>query len=197
MEKGCDAFLYLYQPCLLSLALFAWAFEEPKNGRWLRTISPVIVLLLSEWELSFRRIWIYPAALLLPMLYLPGRVRTVFWAEVLTAALLGGLTCWKMDDTWPLQSISHLMAPMLLLVIAVLLCRDRKDRCLACALGSLLYELFFCLREYMLFSFCITRLGSRESLSLGSAALCLYVAGEQAAQALRRRKSIAVPSLNE
>ena len=188
--------MYLYQPCLLSLALYAWAFEEPKNGRWLRAISPIVVLLLSEWELSFSWIWIYPAALLLPMLYLPKGVRTVSWAEVLTASLLGGLICWKAADTWPLQPISHLVAPMLLSTIIVLLCKDRENRYLACALGSLLYELFFCLREYMLFSFCIPRLGSRESLSLGAAALCLYAIGEQGTQALHRRKSIAVLSRN-
>ncbi len=158
------------------MALYAWAFE-PANGtpRWCRILFPVTVLTVSEWELTFRQIGLYPAALLLPILFLLNRFRAVAWPDVLTGALLGGLLSWKAADLWPLFSGSALLCAILVLVPAILLCGNRDDRLLACVLGSLAFELFFCLREYMLFSFCVVRLGSRDALDLSTAALCLYV----------------------
>ena len=186
--------MYLYQPCLLTLALYAWAFDGTPKGRRLRIWAPVGLLFLSEWALCYERVEIYPAALLLPALYGAGRARTVSWAEVLTAAILGGLICWKVGDAWPLMPALTLLCSSLLLIPVMTVCRAREDRLLACALGSLLFELFACLREYMLFSFCVVRLGSREALSLGAAALCLYALSEQVIRALNRRKSRALPT---
>lgn len=186
--------MYLYQPCLLSMALYAWACDDPKKSRW-RILAPLIVLALSEWELSHARFSLYPAAMGIPMLFLWGRIRTAAWAEVLTASLLGGLICWKAADAWPLLSISWLMLPLLLLAPTAVLCRDREDRCLACAIGGLFFELFFCLREYMLFSFCVVRLGSRGGLSLGASSICLYMLLEQLFCMLRAKRR-AEPAVN-
>ena len=166
--------MYLYQPCLLILALHIWAFE-PYNGRggWLRPFIPVALLMISEVELSFTYLSLYPAAMLLPLPLIHLRSRSSAWAEVLTASLLGGFLCWKMMDAWPLVPGVNLLSSTLLLIPTALLCRSREDRPLACALGGLIFELFFCLREYTLFSFCVIRLGSRQSLALTSTALCL------------------------
>lgn len=175
------------------MALYAWAFEDASKKRWLRTLSPLALLFLSEWEPSYARFNLYPAALLLPALYGMGRARTVAWAEVLTASILGGLICWKAEDAWPLMPGLTLLTSATLLIPVMILCRQRADRLLACAVGSLFFELFACLREYMLFSFCVVRLGSRASLSLAAAALCLYALGELVFGAIHRRKSIAIP----
>lgn len=183
--------MYLYQPCLLTLSLYAWAFDN-ERGRWLRIGTPLFLLFLSEWALSYARIEIYSAALLLPVMYGMGRVRCIAWAEALTASLLGGLICWKVWDAWPLFGGIQLLCGVILLIPALLLCRSREDRLLACTLGSLLFEMFVCLREYMLFSYCVVRLGSKASLSLGAASLCLYALGEQAFDAYVRRKDIPV-----
>ncbi len=173
--------MYLYQPCLLTMALYAWAFDRTKTKRRrLFVLLPLAILAVSEWELVYARVWLYPSALLLPLLFLWGRVRIVNWAEVLTASLLGGLVCWKTADTWPLFTGLTLVCAILLLIPVMFLCRDREDRLLACCLGSLFFELFFCLREYLLFSFCVIRLYSRDALSLGTAAICLYFLLEQA-----------------
>lgn len=177
----------------MTLALYAWAFDGTPTGRRLRIWAPVGLLFLSEWALCYERVEIYPAALLLPARYGAGRARTVSWAEVLTAAILGGLICWKVGDAWPLMPALKLLCSVLLLIPALIVCRKRADRLLACALGSLLLELCACLREYMLFSFCVVRLGSREALSLAAAALCLYALGELVFGAIHRRKSIAIP----
>ena len=189
--------MYLYQPCLLTLTLYAWAFDRSKGkGRILRIAAPLLLLLASEWELSFSRIYLYPAALLFPAVFLFDVKRSIVWAEVLTAALLAGLISWKASDAWPLLPGRIFLCAVLLLIPIMLLCRGKEDRLLACSLAGLLYELFFCLKEYMLFSFCIMRLGSRESLSLSTAALCLYGLVEQTILAVRRGKSIAVPTAN-
>ena len=146
--------MYLYQPCLLTLTLYAWAFDRSKGkGRLLRIAAPLLLLLASEWELSFSRIYLYPAALLFPAVFLFDAKRSVAWAEVLTAALLSGLTSWKAADAWPLLPGGIFLCAVLLLIPIMLLCRGKEDRLLACSLSGLLYELFFCLKEYMLFSF--------------------------------------------
>ena len=139
-------------------------------------LFPLIVLALSEWELNYGWARIYPAALLLP---LPLHFRKSSWAEVMIASILGGLLCWKTSDAWPLFGGSTALQATLLIALAVLLCRGRKDRLLACAMGSLFFELFFCLREHMLFSYCVIRLGSRDALSLSTASICLYAVLEQ------------------
>ena len=176
--------MYLYQPCLLTLALYVWAWEKDRR---FRILLPLVILLASEWELILGRIWLYPAAMLLPVMFLTKRP-SVAWAEVLTSSILGGLLCWKAADRWPLLPGRMLLCAALLIIPALFLCRGREARLLACALGSLLYELFFCLREYVLFSFCTIRLGSREELSLGTAAVCLYLATEQVLLAVRTKK---------
>ena len=181
--------MYLYQPCLLILALYAWAFEPvEREGRRLRALFPLALLAVSELELTFARIMIYPAALLLPVLFLLKRDRTVAWAEVLTASLLGGFLCWKAADSWPLFPGLTFLCGILLLAATVLLCRQRGDRLLACAIGGLFFELFFCLREYTLFSFCVIRMGSRDGLSLAASTHCLYAVLEQLCHALPKRK---------
>ena len=176
------------------MALYAWGFVRTDGkGRRLRVLGPLCILALSEWELAYTQICLYPTALLLPLIYLLGRVRSVAWTEVLTAAILGGLICWKVEDAWPLMPGLTLLTSATLLIPVMILCRQRADRLLACAVGSLFFELFACLREYMLFSFCVVRLGSRASLSLAAAALCLYALGELFFCAIHRRKSIAIP----
>ena len=77
------------------MALYAWGFESPgTRGRYLHMAIPALLLAVSGWELSFLRLEVYPTALLLPAAFCLGRVRTVSWAEVLTAAVVGGLICW-------------------------------------------------------------------------------------------------------
>ena len=157
------------------MALYGWAFREAEGNRRGRNIVlPLVVLLASGWEVSFSAIRLYPASLLLPLSYLMGKGRSVPWAEVLVSSLLGGLVCWKVADAWPLLPGSAALCAILLLCPIAALCRCREDRLLALTLGSLFFELFFCLREYMLFSFCVLRLGSRDSLTLGALAICFY-----------------------
>lgn len=171
--------MYLYQPCLLTMALHAWSFEQTEGKvRWLRILFPLGVLAISEWELTFTGISIYPSAVLLPVLFLLGRCRAVAWPEVLAAALLGGLLCWKTADAWPLLPGLMVLCGALLMISILLLCCEWEDRRLACALGGLVFELFFCLREYMLFSFCVLRFGSRQSLELSTTAICVYAVFE-------------------
>lgn len=184
MEKDVTL-LYLYQPCLLTLFLYAWAFEETRSRRhWLRILFPLAVLLLSGWELQFTRISIYPAAMLLPVRYAVRKVPAAAWTEVLCAAILGGLLCWKAADAWPLLPGLGVLCGALMMIPVCLLCRGREDRFLACALGGLCFELFFCIKEYLLFSYAIVRLGSREGLSVASAALCCLGLLEQGRQTL-------------
>lgn len=179
------------------MALYAWGFDGKRGaGRWLRALAPLVILAISEWELTFDPVSLYPAALLLPLLCLPGRVRTVPWAEALTASFLGGLVCWKAADAWPLLPGLGLLCAVLLLIPILPLCRSREDRLLACALSGLLFELFFCLREYMLFSYCLIRLGSRDSLSLSAASVCLYILLDEALAMLRRGRKSALPMGN-
>ena len=78
-------------------------------------------------------------------------------------------------------------------ILSAFFCRDRDDRFLACAIGSLLFELFFCLREYMLFSFCVVRLGSREALSLSTSSICLYTVLEELFGAVHACRKHAIP----
>lgn len=168
--------MYLYQPCLLSMSLFAWAFEETSGReRWLEILTPLCILALSEAELIFSRIRLYPAGLLFPLPFMWRRVRSASWGRVLIAALSGALLSWKAADAWPLFTAIQPLCAGLLLIPAFLFCREREDRLLACALGSLAYELFFCMREYMLFAFCILRLGSRDALSLGTMGVCILL----------------------
>ena len=138
-------------------------------------LAPLAVLVVSPWEIAYARIWLYPASMLLFLACLLGSMGAVEWAEVLTASLLGGLLCWKATDIWPLFWGGRMVCVSLMLGPTFLLCRKKEDRVLACAMGSLCFELFFCLEEYMLFSFCVVRLGSRESLSLATA--CMWLGG--------------------
>ncbi len=161
--------MYPYQPCLLALSLYAWAFDKRKIGM----LFPLVVLFLSEWEIFFTNLSIYPSALLL-VLFLLRKPSTDNWAETLTASLLGGLMCWKAADAWPLVPGSTLLYGACMALIVTVVCRKRADRLLAFALGGLLFELFFCLREYMLFSYCRLRLGSRNALDLSAASICIY-----------------------
>ncbi|MBR0207120.1 MAG: hypothetical protein IJQ45_10315 [Clostridia bacterium] len=186
--------MYLYQPCLLILSLCAWAFCDKNDGRrWRKILFPLGILAISWWELRFARITVYPAALLLLIPFLPLGRRFAAWAEVLTAALIGGFLSWKAADTWPLFAGMTLLSAVLLYIATIPLCRDGMDRRLACALGGLFYELFFCLKEYTLFAFCVIRLCSRESLSLTAAALCLAAIHEQMRQELNEREKRTVP----
>ncbi len=172
--------MYLYQPCLVTMALYAWAFEPTNNkDRWARIMCPLVVLAVSKWELFCGYFRLYPAALLLTAALFVGRVRTCAWAEVLTSSLLGGLFCWKASDAWPLSPGLMLMNAALLSATVVFLCRKREDRLMAISMGSLIFELFFCLREYLLFSFCVVRIGSRDALSLAATTLCLYFVFER------------------
>ncbi len=158
------------------MALYAWAFEETdRKQRWLHGLFPIGLLAISEWEPACETVALYPAALLLPAMFARRPLRETAWAQVVWAALLGGFVSWKTADVWPLLPGSTLLCAALLLIPSLLLCRSGSDRFLACALGGLFSELFLCLREYTLFSFCVIRLGSRESLSLGTAAWCLCV----------------------
>ena len=187
--------MYLYQPALLSLVLYDWAFDRSgRRSRWFRSLFFLLVLIVSPRELDFERVWLYPAALLLPFAWILHRVRIVAWAEVFTASLLGGLVGWKAADLWPLFSGIELLCSALLLIPVMLLCRNKEDRCLSCALGGLFFELFFCLREYILFSFCVIRVGSRASLSLSTAALCLSAVLEQRHGRIlpRRKRAISI-----
>lgn len=182
--------MYLYQPCLLTLSLYAWAFEMPDaKRRWLRVLFPLTVLALSEIELTFTGICIYPASLLLAACFLIRDQRTIQWTEVLTASLLGGLVSGKAADLWPLfTGVIPLCAGILLILVSIL-CRNREDRLLSYTLAGIFFELFFCLKEYILFSFCVLRLGSGEGLSLAAASACLYSLTEQIRLAPRRKKS--------
>ena len=176
------------------MALYAWGFEAPgRRSRYLLMAIPVLVLVVSGWELSFPRLEVYPAVLLLPFAYCLGRARSVSWAEVLAAAIIGGLICWKIGDRWPLFCGTSTLCAASLLIPSVGFCKDREDRFLACAMGSLLSELFFCLREYMLFSFCVVRLGSREALSLGASSACLYMVTEELFGAVRSCRKPVIP----
>ena len=84
--------MYLYQPCLLTMALYAWAFDTTeRKDHYYRLLLPLVVLAVSEWELTYTRLWLYPAALLLPVLFLWRKSHTIAWDEVLTVALFGGL----------------------------------------------------------------------------------------------------------
>ncbi len=182
--------MYLYQPCLLTMALYAWAFDTAEQkGHYYRLLLPLVVLAVSEWELTYTHLWLYPAALLLPVLFLWRKPQTIAWDEVLTAALFGGLLCWKIGELWPLLPALMHLSVALILVPVCLLCRNRKDRLLACALSGLFYELFFCLREYMLFSFCVIRFGSRQALSLSTAAICADLLLEQVRLCLLARRN--------
>ena len=171
--------MYLYQPCLLTVALHAWAFtKRAGRARWLSILFPLGILGISEWELTFTGMFLYPSALLLPALFLLDRRSSVVWLETLTAALLGGFLCWRAADAWPLLPGLSILCGALLLTPIMLICHNRDDRRLASALGGLAFELFFCLKEYMLFSFCVVRLGSRQSLDVCTAALCMCAAFE-------------------
>ena len=189
--------MYLYQPCLLTMALYGWAFDPAeRRRRWIMILFPLVVLLVSEWEVTFSSYKLYPASLLLPVCFLMVRSRDVAWAEVLASSLLGGLVCWKAADAWPLLPGSAVLCAVLLLIPVTLLCRDRDDRLLAVTFGSLFFELFFCLHEYMLFSFCALRFGSKDALSLGSMALCIYFVLEQLRLLLLSKKKDAVSIRN-
>ena len=185
--------MYLYQPCLLTMSLYAWAFDDaPRRRIWFQMLFPLALRAVSEIELSYTHIMLYPSALLLPAFLFAGSSHTVSRLDVTTASLIGGFLCWKASDMWPLFSGLPLFCAVLLLIPALLLCREREDRLLACALGGLLYELFFCLKEYMLFSFCVIRLGSGDSLSVSSTAICLYALYEQIRLVLRPKGKGAV-----
>ena len=188
--------MYLYQPCLLTLSLYTWAFDERKGHRWLRILFPLLILAVSEWDLSFSRLRIYPAALLLIGPFLLRNPGTVVWEEVLTASFLGGAFAWKAYDSWPLLPGIMPLCALLMLIPILLLCRSREDRLLSCALGGVLYELFICLKEQTLFSYCVIRLGSRDSLSLSTTSLCLYSLIEEAYRMTVKRKNQAIPVSN-
>lgn len=187
--------MYLYQPCLLALSLCVWAFGERGRNRWFRILFPLLILAVSEGELSFSRLWIYPASLLL-VLYLLRKPHTVAWEEVLTASILGGAFAWKAADAWPLLRVLPLLCALLMLAPIFLLCRGREDRLLSCALGGILFELFFCIKEQLLFSYSVIRLGSRDSLSLSTAAICLHGFIEQAKHLFVNRYKRSIPVSN-
>ena len=188
--------MYLYQPCLLAMALYHWAFDERIGEQHVfRLLFPLVILSLSELEVTFQNVRVYPAVLLL-IVYLIRNPLLIRWEETLTASLIGGLLCWKAADLWPLfPGIIPLCGALLLLPI-MLLCREGKDGLLSCVLGSLFFELFFCLKEYMLFSYCVLRLGSRDALSLGTVALCLYVLTERIRCFARARRKHAISISN-
>ena len=176
------------------MALYHWAFDERKGKQHAsHLLFPLVILVLSELELPFQDFQIYPSALLLPIGLLIDSRGSVCWEETLTASLIGGLLCWKAADLWPLFPGIIPLCGALLLLPVVLLCREGKDGLLSCALGSLFFELFFCLKEYLLFSYCVLRLGSRDALSLGTVALCLYVLTERIQCFARARRKHAIP----
>ena len=179
------------------MALYAWAFDRSHGkSRWMRVMALAVVLCISEWELYFTRFYVYPASVLMATILLFEKKGPLAWAEVLTGALLGGLLCWKVADSWPLMPGLPLLCAALLLVPVVPLCQNREDRFLAIGLGGLFFELFFCLREYMLFSFCVIRLGSREALSLSAASLCLYFVLESIVQDIRAKAKGSLSAAN-
>ena len=172
--------MYLYQPCLLTLSLYGWAFGNHYGiKRLYHILFPLVIFCVSEWELTYTHIGLYPASLVLLGLLPLRRIRSVVWIEVFAASLLGGFLCWKIVDAWPLLPGLQLFCALLASIPAITLCRSREDRVLACVLGSLCFELFFCLREYILFSFCVMRLGSREALCVGAASICMSNLFEQ------------------
>ncbi len=188
--------MYLYQPCLLAMALYHWAFDERKGKQHAsHLLFSLVILVLSELEVTFQNVRVYPAVLLL-IVYLIRKPLLIRWEETLTASLIGGLLCWKAADLWPLFPGIIPLCGALLLLPVVLLCREGKDGLLSCTLGSLFFELFFCLKEYMLFSYCVLRLGSRDSLSLGAAALCLYGLTERIRYFARARRKHAISISN-
>ena len=130
----------------------------------------------------------YPAAVLLTVMLFTGRVRTVNWLEMLVSSLVGGLLSWKVADVWPLLPGLILVCAMMMLIPPLILCRHREDRLPVFALGSSFFELFFCIREYMLFSFCMIRLGSRQSLDLCTSSIVLYTVVEKVCLAIREKK---------
>ena len=172
--------MYLYQPCLLSIALYSWAFEKTdKKNRWSRILLILLVLIVSRWEFVSDRIGAYPAAVLLPLCFIWENRRTAVFIEIVTAALFGGILCWKVMDTWPLFTGKVLLCAGLLLVPVTIICTNRSDKLAACALCGLFYEAFLCCAEYVLFSFCVIRFGSHDALNIGTAAICLYMVLEQ------------------
>lgn len=178
------------------MALYAWASDHiPRKPKYVRIVFPLVILVLSDWSISFSCVSIYPAALLMMLYHLRG-IRNAAWVELLTASLLGGLLCWKVTDAWPLLPGSMLLCATLLLFPVTIICRNGKDRFLAFALSGLFFELFFCLREYLLFSYCMVRLGSRDALSLDTAALCLYGFLSRVFQYKTRKRDPAVSILN-
>jgi len=185
--------LYLFQPCLLSLALFVWAFGDRERDLSRRMILvSLLSLSLSEVEMEGTGLSVYPAGLVLLVPFLSDVHRRGSWPEVLIAAFFGGLLCWRVADAIPLQPGLLLLCAMLLSAPVCLICRERAEAQLALGLGSLFFELFFCLREYMLFSFCVIRLGSREGLSLASLSMLLFELCSQAYSLLFRRQRGAV-----
>ena len=181
--------MYLYQPCLLSLSLYAWAFCEAPNGRRrMLTLFPLFLLLVSEAEWTGAYLQLYPAGLLLPGLFLERKRKPIDWPGVLSAAILSGLLGWKLGDAFPLSPLVTPLGALLMLGPIAFLCRQERDRRLAICLAGLAYELFFCLREYVLFSYCLIRLGSRAGLSLSAAALCAYNALSLCANRLAARE---------
>lgn len=182
--------MYLYQPCLMTLALYEWACNasDTKKHR-MNAFLYIFLLTVSELELTFTHVELYPASLLFPFLFVFGRDNPVAWPEVLTAGLLGGMICWKVADIWPLYGGLLFLCAMMLLISAQLICRNREDRLLSCAMGGLVFELFFCIREHMLFSFCVIRLGSRNGLSVTALTLCLYTLLEELSRLLLPKKS--------
>ncbi len=188
--------MYLYQPCLLAMALYHWAFDERKGKQHAsHLLFSLVILVLSELEVTFQNVRVYPAVLLL-IVYLIRKPLLIRWEETLTASLIGGLLCWKAADLWPLFPGIIPLCGALLLLPVMLLCREEKDRLLSCALGSLFFELFFCLKEYLLFSYCVVRLGSRDALNLGTVALCLYVLTERIRCFARARRKHAISISN-
>ncbi len=179
------------------MALYHWAFNERKGKQHVfRLLFPLVILAISELDLSLGNVWVYPAALLLPVGFLFDNRGSVCWEEALTASLIDGILCWKAADHWPLFPGIIPLCGALMLLLVILMCREEKDRLLSCALGSLFFELFFCLKEYLLFSYCVVRLGSRDSLSLGASALCLYGLTERIRCFARARRKHAISISN-
>ncbi|MBQ7277987.1 MAG: hypothetical protein IJR17_02115 [Clostridia bacterium] len=163
--------MYLYQPCLIALALYLWAEGDSRRER-LGGLLPLGVLIISDPSVALGPIILYPAGLLSILLAFLKKPRHLSLSVI--GAVLGGMICWKVADRFPL------MPGLLWLCGGVLaaccfLCPEPVSKLQCAALGSLLFEVMFCLREYMLFGYCQLRLSSKDSLSAFAASVCLLI----------------------
>ena len=79
------------------------------------TLFPLFLLLVSEAEWTGAYLQLYPAALLLPGLFLERKRKQIDWPGVLSAAILSGLLGWKLRDAFPLSPLVTPLGVLLML----------------------------------------------------------------------------------